>query len=184
MSLLSQVIPDLWELDPEEARQSLKQIRDLTRGALAEMRALLLELRPAEADEQSLAQVLTRHATAFEQRTGIAVTVEIDANPALPDEVAQALLRIAQEALTNVSRHAQAHRVVLRVEDGTPTRLLIADDGKGFDPAQVAGDHFGLISMRERAARINARLRIYSAPGQGTEVIVEWPGHTGEDRSA
>jgi signal transduction histidine kinase len=181
MSLLSQVIPDLWELDPEEARQSLTQIRDLTRGALTEMRALLLELRPAEADEQSLAQALTRHAAAFEQRTGIAVTLEVGAEPDLPNEVAQALLRIAQEALTNVSRHAQARQVALRVADGPPMRLLIADDGKGFDPAQVAGDHFGLISMRERATRINARLQICSTPGQGTEIIVAWPGHTGDD---
>jgi signal transduction histidine kinase len=145
------------------------------------MRALLLELRPAEADEQSLAQALTRHAAAFEQRTGIAVTLEVGAEPDLPNEVAQALLRIAQEALTNVSRHAQARQVALRVADGPPMRLLIADDGKGFDPAQVAGDHFGLISMRERATRINARLQICSTPGQGTEIIVAWPGHTGDD---
>lgn len=175
MSMLSQVIPDLWELDRDEARLSLEQIRDLTRGALAEMRALLFELRPAEPGAQSLAQALTQHARSFEQRTGITVTVEIKGDLNLPDEVEQALLRIAQEALTNVSRHAQAQRVYLLLQGGHPIRMTISDNGRGFDPGQVSCGRFGLISMQERAVNINARLQVHSARGQGTEVVVEWP---------
>lgn len=176
MSLLAQVIPDLWAIDRDEALQSLEQVRDLTRGALAEMRALLFELRPADLGEQSLAQALKHHAAAFERRTGITVTVEIKGEIALPDEVAQALLRIAQEALTNVARHAHAQRVYLLLQGGRPTRLLVADNGQGFDPDHVGDSSFGLISMRERATNINARFQVRSAPGQGTEIVVEWPG--------
>jgi signal transduction histidine kinase len=175
MSLLSQVIPDLWEIDREEARQALAQIRDLTRGALGEMRALLFELRPAEG-EQNLAQLLRRHIATFEQRNGIAVTFETQGGEvALPGEVAQALFRIAQEALTNVARHAHAQHISVTLHSGRPARLIISDDGRGFQPDAVGEGRFGLVSMRERAANIKALLGIRSAIGQGTEITVEWP---------
>jgi signal transduction histidine kinase len=175
MSLLAQVVPDLWEMDRDEAWQALQQIRDLTRGALAEMRALLFELRPADATEQSRVQALRQHAAAFERRTGCKVVVEAEDYTALPAEVTHTLLRIAQETLTNVSRHAQAQQVHLSLQGKQPVRLHIADDGRGFDPGHVKDTSFGLMTMRERAAKINARFLVRSAPGQGTEIIVEWP---------
>src|SRR5690606_3619531 len=132
-SLLAQVLPELWEVDRSEATSALAQIRDLTRGALAEMRALLFELRPAALGEQDLASALREHAATFERRTGIAVSVAIEGGGELPAPVEQALFRIAQEALANVARHAHARHVRVERKLGGTSRLEIADDGHGFD---------------------------------------------------
>lgn len=175
MSLLAQALPDLWEIDRAEARAGLGQIREMTRAALAEMRALLFELRPAGLGQQGLAYALREHATAIERRAGIAVIVDAARDPALPEPVEQAFFRIAQEALANVARHARARRVQVTLHGPAPARLAIADDGQGFAIEQVGAGRFGLISMRERAAAVGARLRVQSAPSQGTEVVVEWP---------
>lgn len=175
MSLLAQVLPELWHIDQEEAQAGLAQIRDLTRGALSEMRALLFELRPAAMGEHDLAQALRDHAIVFEQRTGIPVTVEVAEAVVIPEQVEQALFRIAQEALANVARHAHARRVRLSLRGGKPILLTIADDGQGFRPDRVGEGRFGLNSMRERATAINARLDIRSHVGQGTKITVAWP---------
>lgn len=180
MSLLAQVVPDLWEADQSEARQALHTIRELTRGALAEMRALLFELRPADTEDHTLAQVLRQQATTFEQRSGNTVVLEIDEHLTLPPEVEQAFLRIVQEALTNISRHAFASRITLSLQGENPTCLRVVDNGRGFDPKQVSSSSFGLISMRERATNINAHFQVRSTPGQGTEISIAWPGS--EDR--
>ncbi len=94
---------------------------------------------------------------------------------ALPEPVEQAFFRITQEALANVARHAQAQRVRVTLWGGIHVRLQIADDGQGFQPERVSAGHFGLISMRERAAEVGARLQIRSMVSQGTEIVVEWP---------
>jgi signal transduction histidine kinase len=176
MSLLAQVLPDLWEIDREEAQGALHQIRDLTRSALAEMRALLFELRPAALGEQDLSYALRDHTAAFQQRTGIEVSFSATGQGSLPSPVQQTLFRIAQEALANVARHTHARHVKVVLHTGRPARLQIGDDGQGFQPEQIGGGHFGMISMRERAGEIGARLEITSAPGQGTEISVVWPG--------
>jgi signal transduction histidine kinase len=176
MSLLAQVLPELWEMDRGEATAALHQIRDLTRGALAEMRALLFELRPAALGEQDIASALSEHVALFERRTGIAVAVTAEGSGRIPGPVEQALFRIAQEALANVARHAHARQVRLTLGLGPPTRLEIADDGAGFEPAEVGAERFGLVSMRERAGAIGAQLSIRSSVGQGTSIVVEWPG--------
>lgn len=175
MSMLAQVLPALWTLDREEAARSLGQIRDLTRGALAEMRELLYELRPAELGEQDLAQSLRARAGAVERRTGLPVRVDAPGMLRLPAAEAQALLRIAQEALTNADHHASAHMLTVELEAGPPLRLRIRDDGRGFDPSAVGAGRLGLISMRERAAAIGAHLEVASAPGAGTTITVTLP---------
>jgi signal transduction histidine kinase len=182
MSLLAQVLPDLWDADPAEARVGLSQIRDLTRSALAEMRALLFELRPAALGQQGLAHALREHLAAFERRAGIPVTVDVAGDPALPEPVEQAFFRIAQEALANVARHAHARRVRVILRGRTPVRLQIADDGLGFQPEGVGAGRFGLVSMQERAATVGARLQVRSAAGQGTEIVVEWPDPNRDER--
>lgn len=186
MSLLAQVVPDLWEIDRDEAQAALLQIRDLTRSALAEMRALLFELRPVALGKQHLAHAIQEHAATLSERIGIPISVAISGEVTLPPEVEQALFRIAQEALTNVARHAHARQVSLVMQGGKTFRLRIADDGQGFQPDQIDSGRFGLVSMRERAAHIGATLQIRSAPDRGTEIVVEWPGngadrHKGED---
>jgi signal transduction histidine kinase len=175
MSLLSQVLPELWQVDQHEARAALAQIRDLTRGALAEMRALLFELRPATLGERGLAHALREHVAAFERRAGMPVTLDVVGEPALPAPVEQAFFRIAQEALANAARHAQARHLRVTLRGPAPVRLLIADDGQGFQPERVSEGRFGLLSMRERAIHAGARLQVRSALGQGTEIALEWP---------
>jgi signal transduction histidine kinase len=176
MSLLAQVLPELWQIDRDDALHSLGQIRDQTRGALAEMRALLFELRPAEGDNQPLAWAIEHHAAAWTERTGIAATVDATTQQIVPPDVSHALMRITQEALHNVAKHAHAQHVQITLHGSTPLRLEIADDGQGFVSDEVGGNHFGLLTMRERAAKIDAHFDVQTAPGNGTTITVEWSG--------
>ena len=186
-SLIAEVLPGLWENDPAEGRQLLGELRQLTRGALAEMRTLLLELRPAALVEANLGDLLRQLAESVSGRSGIPVSVSLEGCPVpdLPDEVHVALYRIAQEALNNVVKHAQAHRVEIRLwcsreregakpGAGVRVELRISDDGRGFDPATVSSDHLGLGIIRERAQAIGAQLRVESETGTGTIVEVMW----------
>ena len=97
INLIAQVLPELWELDQAEARRSLAEIRDQTRSALTEMRALLLELRLGDETTPDLVQVLNQHVTAFERRTGLSLTVDLPAAVDLPPAVVHGLARVAQE---------------------------------------------------------------------------------------
>ena len=176
-SLLAEVLPRLSERDPEEGKRRLEELRQLTRGALAEMRTLLLELRPSALIEASLGDLLRQLADAFTGRTRIAATVTVSGQSDLPADVQVALYRIAQETLNNVAKHSGASEVqlTLRSQPGH-LEMRIADDGRGFDANVVSPDHLGLGIMRERAEGIGARMKVASEPGEGTEVIVVWPG--------
>ena len=112
-SLIAEVLPGLWESDPAEGRQLLGELRQLTRGALAEMRTLLLELRPAALVEANLGDLLRQLAESVSGRSGIPVAVSLEGCPVpdLPEEVHVALYRVVQEALNNVVKHAQAQHV-------------------------------------------------------------------------
>ena len=179
-ALIADVVPDLWEVDPSEGRQRLADLRRLTRGALAEMRALLVELRPGALTELSLGDLLRQLADATASRTRLEVGALIEGQPrSLPASVQVALYRIAQEALNNVVKHAQAHhtRVELIYEqDGL--RMRIADDGRGFgfeqDPRSIPAGHLGLRIMRERAEALGARFELTSRPGAGTSIEIYW----------
>jgi two-component system nitrate/nitrite sensor histidine kinase NarX len=175
-SLVAEVLPRLWDRDPEAARQSLDDLRLLTQGASAEMRSLLLELRPAALAEARMEELLHQLAEAMTARTRIPITVTVeDAHP-LPAEVQVALYRVAQEALSNAAHHAQARHITVTLRTTPEDReLRIRDDGRGFDPAALRPGHFGLDMMRERADEVGATLGISSVPGTGTEVVVRWP---------
>jgi signal transduction histidine kinase len=175
-SLIADVLPRLWDRDPAEARQRLSELRLLTRGALAEMRTLLLELRPATLTEVGLCELLRQLAEATISRARFQVDLTVEGQCQLPADVQIALYRIAQEALNNVARHAGASRadVCLRCQPGQ-VELRISDDGQGFDPANVTREHLGLGIMRERAEAIEATLRIDSQPGRGTHIVIIWP---------
>jgi signal transduction histidine kinase len=165
-----------WKRDPAEGQELLRELRQLTRGALAEMRTLLLELRPAALVEADLGNLLRQLAEALTGREGIPITVTVEGQGALPKPVHIALYRIAQEALNNISKHACAQQVTieLRREPIGYAELRISDDGCGFDQQPVASDHLGLNIMRERADAIGANLTIESEPGQGTLLTVIW----------
>lgn len=175
--LIAEVLPEMWEADPVEGRALLAELKQLSRGALAEMRTLLLELRPSALIETPLGDLLRQLAEALVGREGLPVQVSVEGQCNLPPDVHVALYRIAQEALNNVVKHAQARQVeVSLVCSEAPLRvgLTVRDDGKGFDRGQVPADHLGISIMQERADAIGARLDIDSAEGGGTQVSVVW----------
>lgn len=178
-SLLAEAIPRLWTRYPEKARQSLDQLRHLNRGALAEMRILLAELRPASPEDTNLAVLLRQLAHALAGRTQIEIDLQLEGEVKIRADVQTVFYRIAQESLNNIARHARASRVKVRLvclpEAAT---LTITDNGRGFDPRQVKSGHLGLDIMRERARAVGASLTLKSRPGEGTEIVVSWPANT------
>jgi len=173
--LIAEVLPRLWEREPQEARRSLEDLRRLTRGALAEMRSLLVELRPSALTDTDLGDLLRLLGNAFTGRTNVPVVVSVTGEGTLPAEAQVVLYRVCQEALNNVAKHAGASRVEisLRHEAGA-IELSLRDDGKGFDPEQTTAGHYGLSMMHERAEAAGALLSIESQPGQGTELTIRW----------
>ena len=174
-SLIAEVLPRIWERDPQEAQRRLKELRELTRGALAEMRTLLLELRPAALVEARLTDLLHQIAESITGRARVPVTVEVEGECDLPVEVKVALYRIAHEALNNVVKHAGASQASVSLFCG-PERveLCISDDGRGFDPEDVPPESLGLGIMRERVKAIGAEIDIDSKVDHGTQVVVVW----------
>jgi len=174
-SLIAEVLPRLWERDPEEGRQSLEDLRRLTRGATAEMRGLLAELRPLVLTDSDLGDLLRQLGDAFTGRTNVPVQVTTQRKDTLPAEVQVTFYRVCQEALNNIAKHAEADLVVinLRYGDGI-AELHIVDNGRGFDPTAIPVGHYGLSMMRERAKSIEADLVIASQPGQGVEITLRW----------
>jgi PAS domain S-box-containing protein len=145
------------------------RLRQLSRGALAEMRSLLLELRPDELAGVDLDQLIRQLLAALECRRMLDVTVALDPVQLEPDAHV-ACYRIAQESLGNVAQHANGRSLAVRLVSGPPVELCISDDGVGFDPDAIPGGHLGLRIMRERAEAVGASLTVTSAPGQGTTV--------------
>jgi PAS domain S-box-containing protein len=174
--LIAEVLPRLWEQNPGEARKALEDLRRLTRGALAEMRALLAELKPATLTDSELGDLLRLLGNAFAGRTNIPVDVTINGKGSLPAETQVAIYRICQEVLSNISKHAKASRVEIELRQAHSGMVLhIRDDGCGFDPSnQIPPSHYGLGMMRERAEEAGATLTITSQPGHGTDIMICW----------
>jgi signal transduction histidine kinase len=169
------VLPRLWARNPDEGHRRLEELRQLTRGALAEMRTLLLELRPSALDEAQLGDLLRQLGESITGRARVPVYVTSQGHCDVPSEVKVALYRIAQEALNNVAKHSGAHeaRIGLHCSE-SGVRIEIADDGCGFDMERIPINRLGLNIMRERAESAGATLEIDSAPGEGTRVHVHW----------
>ena len=183
-SLIAEAVPASWEMDQKEGRQLLRELQQLTRGALAEMRTLLLELRPAALIETGLGDLLHQLGEAAAGRAGVPVSVAVSGDCVVPPDVHVVFYRIAQEALNNVVKHARASKVQLSLRcTAAPgggereVELEIADDGRGFDPEGIAPDHLGLGIMRERAETISALLVVETSAGSGTRVRLSWKGH-------
>jgi nitrate/nitrite-specific signal transduction histidine kinase len=171
-SLIADVLPRLWERNPEEGRRRLEELRQLTRGALAEMRTLLLELRPSALVEVELGDLLRQLSEAFTGRSRIPIELDIDEEVQIPPDVKVGLYRIAQEALNNIFKHAVASRVILILRSRPEeVELSIEDDGHGFDVSVVSADHLGLRIMHERSKEIGVELTVDSQPGAGTKII-------------
>jgi PAS domain S-box-containing protein len=182
-SLIADVLPRLWERNPEDGRRRLEEVRQLTRGALAEMRTLLLELRPSSLVEAELPHLLNQLGESINGRARVPVIVSVEGQFSFPNEVKIALYRIAQEALNNVAKHAGAkHTKVNLLCESDEVTLKITDDGRGFDVTRIPLDRLGLGIMRERAGDIGASLSVQSSIGQGTEVVVVWQNMAQENR--
>lgn len=147
----------------------------LTRAAMAEMRALLAELRPSTLTDADLGDLLRLLANAFTGRTNIPAMITIMEQGVLPPEVQVAIYRICQEALNNIAKHAGASRVDIDLKhEDSVVELSIRDNGKGFDPKRTSSGHYGLSMMQERAEGVGALLAITSQPGHGTELTIRW----------
>ena len=182
-SLIAKVLPRLWDRDEQEGRKRLEELHQLTRGALAEMRTLLLELRPTAFAETELEQLLRHLVEAAIGRAGIVITLECEGERDIGLEVKMAVYRIVQETLNNIAKHADATAAGVNIWLAKDRLALwINDNGCGFDVTQVPPDHLGLSIMNERARSIGAELRIESQPGSGTQVTLLWrEGNKGEE---
>jgi PAS domain S-box-containing protein len=173
-SLIAEVLPDLWSMNPDEGRKRLEELRQLTRGALAEMRTLLVELRPNALVDVPLPVLLKQLCESFIGRARLPVQLNVDGQRTLSPEVQLAFYRITQEALNNIVKHAKATQVIVTLRLDDHVRLSIVDNGVGFDPAGVPPNHLGTKIMRERAEAIGAMYSLYSEPGEGTQISVTW----------
>ena len=180
-SLIAEVLPRLWERNPDDGRKRLDELRQLTRGALAEMRTLLFELRPTTLVEANLEELLKQLTEAITGRARIPVALKVVGKVILPTEVKISFYRIAQEALNNIAKHSNASNAtvsLLVIEDKAgckkKAKIIISDDGRGFDPKTVTSEHLGVGIMRERADVIDACLTVDSRIGEGTNIILDW----------
>ncbi|MEE4195589.1 MAG: histidine kinase [Anaerolineae bacterium] len=175
-SLIADVLPRIWERDPEEGKKRLEELRQLTRGALSEMRTLLVELRPAAMEDTDLSDLIAHLVNAFIAKTRVTVDfIRSRQKPNPPLAVKEMFYRIAQEIFNNIAKHAHAEHVVVELTFGDEgTVLLIRDDGIGFDSTNPEHIGFGLKIMRERAQTVGAYFNLQSNPGTGTIVTVTW----------
>lgn len=167
-----------WDSDRPGARKSLEDVRACAHQAMVEMQALLLQLRPEALANTGLVEALKEQCEALEYRSGAKVRFEVQHLPdesELPPTTQQTLFRIAQEALSNVSRHARAQHVIVGLwQEKSHLHFAIDDDGQGFE-VETAKGGFGLQGMRERLEALAGVLTIRSAPGEGTRLLVQVP---------
>ncbi|GGW63780.1 GAF domain-containing sensor histidine kinase [Streptomyces xantholiticus] len=179
LRLTAQAAAALVDRDPDRAKGELQQVAQLAAEAADELRAAVVELRPAALDEDGLVNTLRTQIQVLDRAHSARVTFDTCGIRALPATQEEALLRVAQEALHNALRHSGAEEVdVLLIRRGQGAVLSVTDNGKGFEPRAVrrAGRHLGLVSMRDRASGVGGRLTVESEPGKGTTVEMEVPG--------
>ncbi len=174
-SVMAETLLYQYRDQPDLIESGLQQIVDLAQAALAEMRVLLLELRPDTLTRMSLGTLLHQLGSILKIRTNADVEVQTDDAIQLPPDIHLACYRIAQEAINNILRHARAPAVRIDCRGNAGFVVLtIADNGTGFSQDDLVPGHFGLINMRERAEEVGADLEIDSVPGQGTTIALTW----------
>ncbi len=174
-SMIADVLPKIWDRHPEEGQRRLEELRQLTRGALSEMRTLLVELRPAALVDTDLGDLLGHQVNAFKARARLTVDFECNCEYNPPPEIKETVYRVAQEAFNNIAKHAEAaHVAVILKTRADSVQLTIRDDGSGFDVAAAASEGLGLGIMAERAQNVGAQLEIHSQIGVGTQLRVIW----------
>jgi signal transduction histidine kinase len=165
------------ERAPGEVAEPLDYVLSLAEAALAEMRALIFELRPESLETEGLVSAFYKQAAATQARHELVVVTELCDEPVLSLHVKQELYRIAQEAMHNIVKHAHASQVMLRLaQTDNEVVLEVRDNGAGFDTSASFPGHLGLHSMRERVANLGGTFEIESSQGAGTRVCVRVPG--------
>jgi signal transduction histidine kinase len=175
----------LLDRDAAQAVEPVDYVLSLAEAGLAEMRALIFELRPESLEIEGLVAALDKQVAATAARHRIEVTSELGEEPVLSLPEKEIFYRIGQEALHNIVKHSRAARASVRLASENGAIVLeVGDNGGGFDPQQSFPGHLGLVSMKERAESIGATLQIASAPGQGTLVRLRKPnGSNGANSS-
>ncbi|MFD5591549.1 GAF domain-containing sensor histidine kinase [Streptomyces griseorubiginosus] len=179
LRLTAQAAAALVDRDPSRAKGELQQVAVLAAEAADELRAAVVELRPAALDEDGLTATLRTQIQVLDRAHTARVTFSAPSFRALPASQEEAMLRVAQEALHNALRHSGAEHVDVSLERrGSGAVLRVTDDGSGFEPKATrrAGRHLGLVSMRDRTSGVGGTLTVESAPGKGTTIEMEVPG--------
>ena len=167
---------DLADRAPERVGEPLGYVRQLAQAGMAEMRAIIVGLRSEALESDGLVAGLNAQAQALEAHHGLIVDRTFPPEPVLSLDVKAELLRIGQEAMHNIAKHAHARRVQLRLAREEASLLLeIADDGGGFDTNRQFPGHLGLVSMGERIQQLGGRLKVSSVIGQGTRIRAQIP---------
>ncbi|MDH3756108.1 MAG: sensor histidine kinase [Acidimicrobiia bacterium] len=180
INLLAGTLGRLWRTDPEAGAKATDEVRRLARGGIAEMRVLLRELRPDSIADTDLGTLVSQLADGIGVRYGISTKAHTAFDGDLPEDVRLAFYRITQEATNNVVKHADANDLTVNLAgDHDEVRLLVRDDGVGFDTDTPTNGTMGLRIMQERAAAIGADLAVVSSPSAGTSVTVAWTPQNG-----
>lgn len=175
LSLRAEAAANLAATDPGRAAAELQQVRELSAEAVAQLRSIVFELRPADLATEGLAGTLAKHVEVLSRVNGQRIELRTEGDRRPSPDVELALFRIVQEALSNAVRHAQASKIVIDLDLSNGAAVVVIDDGIGFDPSsrQIRERHLGITSMEERAAAIGAAFAIDAAPGRGTTVTVK-----------
>ncbi|MBC1224968.1 hypothetical protein GNF10_35390 [Nostoc sp. UCD121] len=186
VATIAEALPRVWKRNPETAQQGLEELAQLTQGALAEMRNLLVELRPNGLVEKPLGELLHQLTKGVQGRASLQVitTVSGEGDRSLSNEAKLVFYRITQEALNNIIKYAQATQVSVSLNgDSQEIVLRISDNGCGFDSNKIPSGHLGIAIMKERAESIGATFHLSSYPGEGTEIVLSWSTAVNKIRS-
>lgn len=175
LSLTARAASRHLDTDPGRAAEELREITVMTKQAMAELRAVVEGLRTPDVERDGMVPAIRSLAALLSRVHRIEVEVLADNETNLDGQTEHEVFRIVQEALTNAVRHARAARVTVSIVNGDNLRVVVRDDGHGFDPSAHRGRRLGLTSMRERASAIGGRLTIASAPDEGATVSLEVP---------
>lgn len=178
--LRAEICEKLLDSDTDQVRQELHNLKDLVRASLQDIRKIIYDLRPMTLDDLGLVPTLRRFIAEFNKHCHTVIEfLVIGHERRLPMHMEVGIFRIIQEALNNISQHANARNALIKVEfEAVAIGIMIRDDGQGFDVTETLrreGDHFGLLSMRERADLLQGTWQLSSVLGQGTRILVRVP---------
>jgi NarL family two-component system sensor histidine kinase LiaS len=176
IAMTTAAIKRLVDKNPQRAAQQIELVEEMAAAAQAEMRALLLHLRPATLQNKSLREAIVELLEELTRKNALEITWEIEDVKGLPSGIEDHLFRILQESLSNTLRHARASHIAVKLFTlQGQVRLRVADDGIGFDSVEEKMTSYGLRSMRERVTELGGSLEIYSSVGKGTQIEVRVP---------